>query len=218
MQKVRVKKKANTIDIFDGRNNSWLLKKNCGLDRDRFAAALVNNWILIIGGCNSLDRTVNNVDYIDLKDGQKHPLKPLNHSRSYLSAVTVLRDSSIDVYAIGGSPSMPVIMNLSSVERWNSDIKNWDTKVAPLLTAVCLHSASVVNDRVYVTGGLILKDSEWKSINYVKVYSAKTNSWSYCAPMNQARDSHSSVAIKGELNVGGGYYIERDSRVSRKQV
>lgn len=54
------------------------------------------------------------MDYIDLKTGLKHQLKPLNEGRHCLAAVTLRRDSSIDVYAIGGTHKEKI---LSSVER-----------------------------------------------------------------------------------------------------
>ncbi|XP_077299497.1 kelch-like protein 25 [Arctopsyche grandis] len=75
---------------------------------------------------------ISQVEYIDLKSGQKHPLKPLNQARSDFSAATLRRDSSTDVYAIGGRSS-------KSVERWNSKTGDWEI-TAPLLMAVWYHS------------------------------------------------------------------------------
>ncbi|XP_077289775.1 ectoderm-neural cortex protein 1-like [Arctopsyche grandis] len=98
---------------------------------------------------------------------------------------------------------------------WNSKTKFWDTNVASLLKAVDFHSAAVINDRIYVTGGRINKDGKYKSINEVQVYSVESNSWSYAAPMVQKREDHSSIEIKGMLYVAGGFFRETDSNLDR---
>ncbi|XP_077297483.1 kelch-like protein 23 [Arctopsyche grandis] len=200
---------ANTIDIFDGLNNSWTLSKNIGINKHRFASVLVEDWIVIIGGMNSLKESVNSVEYIDLKSGQKHLLKPLNHARCDFSAVTLRRGSSTDVYAIGGFEITNVEKKsgtiLSSVERWSSKTRDWETNVAPLLVAVSWHSASVIDDKIYVTGGCPIENGKYISTNEVQMYSVETNSWTYRAQMIQGRRSHSSVAFKGKLYVAGGY-------------
>ncbi|XP_077292966.1 uncharacterized protein LOC143915992 [Arctopsyche grandis] len=176
---------ANTIDVYDGRTNTWNLSRNFNFDRDEFASVLVKEIIMIIGG-NKSAAGYNTVDYIDLKDGQKHSLKPLNQGRCYHSAVTLHHLTSSDVYAIGGYNEK----NLSSVERWNSKTMNWDTNVAPLLQGVHYHSASVIDDRIYVAGGNKMENKEI-SINTLQVYSVDYNSWSYGTPMIQTRARHS---------------------------
>ncbi|XP_077290749.1 ectoderm-neural cortex protein 1-like [Arctopsyche grandis] len=210
--------KANSIDVYDGKNNTWTLKEDFKFNRSRFASVLIDHWIMIIGGFmdpsenidfnrdsgfNLLDSS--QVDYIDLKDGQQHQLKPLNQSRYFFSAVTFSHNSTTDVYAIGGLKNLD---SLSSVERWNSNTKNWDSNVAPLLQAVDRHSACVIGDRIYVISGETKKNRKDVSVNRTQVYSVRSNSWSYVAPMKQGRYGHSSIVIKGKLYVAGGrsYY------------
>ncbi|XP_077289889.1 kelch-like protein 23 [Arctopsyche grandis] len=188
---------ANTIDIFDGLKNSWTLSKNIGINKYYFASVLVGDWIVIIGGKKSLLEPMTSVEYIDLKSGQKQPLKPLNQARYDLSAVTLRRGSSTDVYAIGGFGGG----FLSSVERWSSDTGDWEI-IAPLLVAISNQSASVIVDKICITGGLT---SGRISTNKVQMYSVETNSWTYRAQMIQGRYNHSSVAFKGKLYVAGGF-------------
>ncbi|XP_077294579.1 kelch-like protein 7 isoform X2 [Arctopsyche grandis] len=197
---------ANTIDIFDGLKNSWTLSKNIGINKKWFASVLVGDWIFIIGGEDSSGQSVTSVEYIDLKSGEKKPLKPLNQARLWFSAVTLRRGSSTDVYAIGGYGGG----RLSSVERWSSNTGDWETNVAPLLVAVSNQSASVIADKIYITGG---RTSELISSNKVQMYSVETNSWTYRAQMIQGRHGHSSVAFKGKLYVAGGYDWETSSRL-----
>ncbi|XP_077289473.1 kelch-like protein 25 [Arctopsyche grandis] len=195
---------ANTFDIFDGLKNSWTLSKNIGINKSDFASVLVGGWILIIGGYNSSNGSMTSVEYIDLKSGEKKPLKPLNQARYWFSAVTLRRGSSTDVYAIGGFGGAAF---LSSVERWSSNTGDWEI-IAPLLVAVSNQSASVIADKIYITGGLT---SEWKSSNKVQMYSVETNSWTYRAQMIQGRAGHSSVAFQGKLYVAGGFDYQTSS-------
>ncbi|XP_077289487.1 kelch-like protein 28 [Arctopsyche grandis] len=188
---------ANTIDIFDGLKNSWSLSKNIGINKIWFASVLVGDWIVIIGGYNSSNGSMTSVEYIDLKSGEKKPLKPLNRARYDFSAVTLRRGSSTDVYAIGGYDNG----RLSSVERWSSNTGDWEI-IAPLLVAVNYHSASVIADKIYITGG---ETTERISTNKVQMYSVETNSWTYRAQMIQRRYKHSSVVFKGKLYVAGGH-------------
>ncbi|XP_077295970.1 kelch-like protein 7 [Arctopsyche grandis] len=188
---------ANTIDIYDELNKSWTLFKNIGINKYHFASVVLGDWIVIIGGKNSSNELVTSVEYIDLKSGQKHPLKPLNQARYIFSAVTLRRNSSADVYAIGGSGPT------NSVERWNSKTGNWEI-ISPLLVAVSFHSASVIDGKIFVTGGLTRKNGKSISTNKVQMYSVETNSWTFRAQMIQERERHSSVAFKGKLFVAGG--------------
>ncbi|XP_077294026.1 kelch-like protein 35 [Arctopsyche grandis] len=185
---------ANTIDIFDGLKKSWTLSKDIGIDKINFASVVVGDWMVIIGGSSPI-KIETSVEYIDLKSGQKHPLKPLNQARYKFSAVTLRHDSSTYVYAIGGDDS------LKSVERWNSKIGNWEI-IAPLLVAVNGHCASVIDGKIFVTGGILNNILT----NKLQIYSVETNSWSYRADMIQGRSFHSNVVIKGKLFIAGGYY------------
>ncbi|XP_077294957.1 uncharacterized protein LOC143917352 [Arctopsyche grandis] len=194
---------ANIVDIYDGKNKSWTLSKNFGFNKCRFASVIVNDsWMIIIGGQNYADQTLTSVtfyqccevEYIDLKNGQKHPLTPLNQARQQFSAVTLRRDSSTDVYAIGGfeiKNAQKVTGNtLSSVERWNSETLIWET-ISPLRVAVDGHSTCVIDDRIYVT--------------------VESDSWTKGTQMNHARNVHSSVVFKGKLFVAGGYVTQTDT-------
>ncbi|XP_077294123.1 kelch-like protein 7 isoform X2 [Arctopsyche grandis] len=199
---------ADTIDIYDGENKSWTLSKGIGINKSNFASVVVGDWIVIIGGWKN--RSLTTVDYIDLKNGQKHPLQPLNQARYNLSAVTICHDSSTDVYAIGGY-DYSNNKNLSSVERWNIKTRDWKI-IAPLLVAVYDHSASAIDDNIYVTGGRIEKNRKNISLNKVQMYSVESNSWTYRAQMIQERSEHSSVVFKGKLFVAGGFIDQLDSR------
>ncbi|XP_077296856.1 kelch-like protein 25 isoform X3 [Arctopsyche grandis] len=195
----RRRKSAYTIDIYDGEKKSWTLSKDTGIIKDNFASVIAGDRIIIIGGRNFSNCAENSVEYIDLKNGQKHQLNPLNQARLHFSAVTLPRDSSTDIYAICGYENNMVI---STVERWNSKTRDWEI-IASLLSAVYFHSASVINYRIYVVGGQVHKNGKTIPTNQVQMYSVETNSWIYRSQMIQARSSHSSVVFIGKLFIAG---------------
>ncbi|XP_077287998.1 kelch-like protein 25 [Arctopsyche grandis] len=200
-------KDANTIEIYDGNQKNWLKDENTHtFNRTNFTSLLVGNWIMIMGGVkeeNNIPVASVMVNYIDLENGQMKSLEPLNHGRLDFSAVTLPNGSSHDVYAIGG---LSTLEYLSSVERWNSETKKW-VSITQLIQAVYWHSAAVIGTDIYVTGGKekkIKKKNTFKTINAVQKYSVKSNSWTNCTPMNENRENHSSITIKGKLYVAGG--------------
>ncbi|XP_077292684.1 uncharacterized protein LOC143915756 [Arctopsyche grandis] len=195
---------ANTFAVYDGRNDSWTLSRSFNFNRTEFSSVLVKKCIMIIGGIGFSTQ----VDYIDLKNGEMHSLKPLNQGRWAFSAVTHDHLSSSDVYVIGGFHEKAP---LSSVERWKSNTMNWEKNVAPLLLAVHNHSASVIDDTIYVTGGRKWENKKEYTVNTMQVYSVGSNSWSSGTPMTLPRQRHSSISIKGKLFIGGGSMWETNS-------
>ncbi|XP_077285261.1 kelch-like protein 25 [Arctopsyche grandis] len=198
---------ANNIDIYDGQNKRWDLIMGIEIDKCRFASVVVGDWIVIIGGMNSKWESLTSVEYIDLKNHYKiQSLKPLNRARTYFSAVSLRRNSSTDVYAIGG------VGSTNSVERWNSRNGDWKF-IAPLLTGIDCHSASVIGNNIYVTGGRAIENEKYISTNKVQMYSVESNSWTYRADMIQERQDHSSVVFEGKLFVAGGFSNQTDTRL-----
>ncbi|XP_077289259.1 kelch-like protein 25 [Arctopsyche grandis] len=182
-----------TLEIYNEKQNTWSVSKNYEFARNFYVPVLVNDWIIIVGGWpNNRDL----VDYIDLKDGQKHSLEKLKDGRYDLAAVALKKGLSTDVYAIGGLTAAGAT---TKVERWNSERKTWETDVAPLLTATFAHDASVLNNRIYVTGGVAPAVS-----NIVQMYTPETNTWTFRAPMIKTRCDHMNASIKGKLYAVGG--------------
>ncbi|XP_077289919.1 kelch-like protein 25 [Arctopsyche grandis] len=202
----------STFDVFDSKYKRWTPSRDFDFKRYGFVSVLVDDWILIIGGIDSSDsrETTTTVEYIDLKDNRKHALEPLNLAHISFTAVAIRGDVSTDVYVIGGTAET---YSLTKVERWNSKIKNW-VNVAPLKRGVYNHSASVIEDKIYVTGGRIAINGIEKAINRVQMYSASTDTWSHRNRMSKKRCDHSSATLNGILYVAGGLIIESVSYLS----
>ncbi|XP_077283248.1 kelch-like protein 20 [Arctopsyche grandis] len=190
---------ASIIDIFDRLDKSWTLSKNIGINKCRFASVVVGDWIVIIGGENSSKESVTSVEYIDLKSGQKQPLKPLNQARCDFSAVTLSRGSSTDVYAIGGFEITNVDEKtgnfLSSVERWNSKTGDWEI-ISPLLSVA-------FKGTLYVAGGYIEKTST--ILDSVEHFDPNANVWNAFTKLPKPTAGFSLCCFQNKLLRMGGF-------------
>ncbi|XP_077283320.1 kelch-like protein 25 [Arctopsyche grandis] len=191
----------NFIEIYNPENNVWTKSRDYGFNRRNFCAAKVDDRIMVIGGFAN-GKGSNNVDCVNLKNGQKSAMTPLNQGRFNAACATITNGSSTDVYIIGGAnPAL-----VASVEKWNSNTQTWSTNIANMPLAVHAHSAAVVNNKIYVTGG----STKGSSVTNVQMYTPESNSWAYCAAMTRKRFCHLSAGINGKVFVVGGcekYFI-----------
>ncbi|XP_077294205.1 kelch-like protein 40 [Arctopsyche grandis] len=206
---------ANTIDIFDGLKKSWTLSEDIGIEKINFASVVVGDWMFIIGG-NSAIKIETSVEYIDLKSGQKHPLKPLNQARYKLSAVTLRRDSSTEVYAIGGKLSFFLKAGKirESVERWNSKTGDWEfiaplciqwrnswTYRADMIRGRFFHSSVAFKGKLFIGGGC----NSWQRILIsVEQYDPIANVWTAFTELPVPAESISLCCFQNKLLSMGG--------------
>lgn len=69
-----------------------------------------------------------------------------------------------------------------------------------MLQAVSRHSACVIGDKIYVTGGRKKIDDKDISTDEMQMFSLKSNSWTYRAPMLFARKDHSVNILPIDLS------------------
>ncbi|MGC8652367.1 MAG: Kelch repeat-containing protein [Candidatus Kryptoniota bacterium] len=87
------------------------------------------------------------------------------------------------------------------VDAFDFQTMKWDTTIAPLLTPRIFADAVVVDDSIYVIGGL---GPDGEVLKTVEVYDKSTNSWHYTAPMLLARYGASAVVWEDQIFVLGG--------------
>ncbi|XP_077288945.1 kelch-like protein 7 [Arctopsyche grandis] len=201
----------DVFEIYDCKTNKWNTSKHFDVFRSEYASTVVDDLLLIIGGSSSAK-----VVCINLIDGKTRKLKQIHKKRWRSSAVTISDKSSSYVYVMGGYTERNVI--LSSVERWNSKKEmqekleeKWDMNVAPMNLAVAGHSSVVIGDTIYVMGGRTNDNNNERITNKLQIYSTNNNSWSFCTPMNQRREGHSSVIFNGYIYVAGGSNSEMEN-------
>jgi len=114
------------------------------------------------------------------------------------------------LYLIGGAvqnmqgddeQDLESVAGTSIVDAFNLDSLTWDTSIAPLGTPRAFATAVVLDDSIYVMGGV---DSVGRVLNSVEVYDPTKNEWHFTADMLLHRKGAASVVYGDSILVFGG--------------
>lgn len=98
------------------------------------------------------------------------------------------------------SVSILISMMVTAPTALAADDAKWVEK-APMATAKREHASTVVNGKIYVSGGNVTDSA----VPNVEIYDPQKNEWSAGAPMSTPRYSHVSEAIDGKVYLIGGW-------------
>ena len=108
------------------------------------------------------------------------------------------------IYIIGGTNSGDdVAAGNTKVERFNPSNESVE-EVAPLNEARHDAFGAVMNDKIYVAGGIQMREQRCRLLNTCEVYDPSTNEWHLMAELCVPRHSASMVCFNGALYVIGG--------------
>ena len=108
------------------------------------------------------------------------------------------------IYIIGGTNSSDRIpAGNTKVERFNPSNESVE-EVAPLNEARHDAFGAVMNDKIYVAGGMQMIEHRCRLLNTCEVYDPSTNEWHLMADLCVPRHSASMVCFTGALYVIGG--------------
>ena len=108
------------------------------------------------------------------------------------------------IYITGGTHSSNRIpAGNTKVERFNPSNESIE-EVAPLNEARHDAFGAVMNDKIYVAGGIQMIEQRCRLLNTCEVYDPSTNEWHLMADLCVPRHSASMVCFKGALYVIGG--------------
>ena len=124
------------------------------------------------------------------------------------------------LYMIGGSK-----YSFSSLQdKGSTTVKKFDLNGTYLEEAASMNEArhgafgTTMNGKIYVAGGLQIKDENCRVLNSCEVYNPSTNEWQLLANLNVPRHSASMVSFKGDLYVIGGLRDRKQSRELSTEV
>ena len=115
------------------------------------------------------------------------------------------------IYLIGGTNSKD---SFDRIEVYDTINGTWET-IIPTLSEYSnaeyswsqgrySHTASVLNDEIYIIGGIIHHDSSWESVSYVDIYNPNDNSMRPGPQLSQARHELASAVLQGKIFALGG--------------
>ena len=169
------------------------------------AAALGGKLYVIGGTTDDGETTLDQVEVYDPKADSWQPLPSMPTARHFLAAVAVKGK----VYTIGGTSTIEDDEEscVDAVEAYDPISGAW-TRLASLPVARCSHTATVVDGKIYVLGGLSVDpEYDYHGLSWtqcVDVYDPAADSWQQMAAMPTARDSHAAAVLDGKIYVTGG--------------
>jgi N-acetylneuraminic acid mutarotase len=120
----------------------------------------------------------------------------LNTPRAGASAVVL----GNYIYVLGGKTTNGVVLN--TVERYDETSGVWDsTSVAPFDKPRFNAAAIVFDNKIFIIGG---RDDEGEVLKKVEFYDPVSNSWDEVEQMDNHREEHVAVLLRGAICVIGG--------------
>jgi galactose oxidase-like protein len=195
---------------------AWTSAPSMAVPRAFHTATLLSNGkVLVVGGSgevastNGASRlvTVASAELYDPKTRSWSSAGTLRTAR-WLHTATLLQNG--EVLVVGGTSSPPIVPDrfesLSSAELYDPLTNRW-SPAADMLTARCLHSATLLADgRVLVAGGYqTLSEMSGRVLASAEVYDPRSNSWSSAGSMAAPTAEQSAVLLAdNRVLVAGG--------------
>ena len=200
-------KELPTVEMYDPVTDTWTQKADMPTPR-KTKTCVVDGKIYAIGG-SGFDLTSNNhwqlatVEVYDPTTDAWAKAKSMNHTR-YDAALSVVNG---EIYAMGGT-GWPLIEDqsnsyLSSVEVFNPETNRWQERTE-MIAPKAGHAASVIDGKIYVTGGYLWKDKEFKHLSTIEIYDPTTDRWTQEPDMLMGKSGHASEVIDGQIYIFGG--------------
>ena len=165
---------SSSLKTFDIRSCKWFSLELSGAQpRVHHATVAFNHRLYIHGGSDGLD-VLSSVIMFDLVTSHFRNRKPMSEPRCYHSAVRYRNF----IVVMGGNNGKE---RLRSCELYDPAKKHW-RPIAQMSSARSDASAAVLNDKIYIAGGV-----ETFGLSSVEVYSFETQSWTVVSFMNLPR-------------------------------
>ena len=179
--------KLASAEMYDMPLNKW--KRISSLNHPRYGNTLVpcQGCLHVLGGIGANNVYLSSVEILNSSGGYWVESQPMLQPRAWFAAVTC--DNAI--YAIGGQCSPDAITRTKTVEKFNPDQKQW-VYVCEMNIERCGHAASVINDKIYVVGGL---DKNNRPVHTIECYTPLLDTWSIVGKTHYDLYYHSIIAL-----------------------
>jgi N-acetylneuraminic acid mutarotase len=180
-----------TNEMYDPATDTWITKTPMPTPRSSLGITVCQNKIYVMGGNTGASNYTGVNEVYD-------PLTDTWETRTPMPTPRVGMDANVvdgKIYLIGGfryidQGASARAFNITEVYDPANDI--W-IKKAPLPTAVYGYASAVVNNKIYVIGGM--------GCNLTQVYNPATDTWSYGAPIPRL-SSGATVYTAGAATTG----------------
>ena len=195
-----------TVEMYDPVTDTWTQKADMPI-RKKTMTCVVDGKIYAIGGWLTTNEKPHlaTVEVYDPATDTWSTAESMNGARCS-AAIGVVNG---EIYAIGGLGSPPIQdqeqpdLYLSSVEVFNPKTNQWQ-EGTEMSAPKALHTASVIDGKIYVIGGYFKKDREFKKLSTIEIYDPTTDLWIQEPDMPVGKWGHKTEVIDGQIYIFGG--------------
>ena len=193
-----------TVEMYDPVTDTWTQKADMSTPK-KTMTCVVNGKIYAVGGWLTTNEKphLETVEVYDPGTDTWAKAQSMDCARCS-AAISVVNG---EIYAIGGLGSHPVQeesdLYLSNVEVFNPKTNQWQEKTE-MPAPKALHTASVLDGKIYVIGGYFKEDSEFKKLSTIEIYDPATDRWTQVPDMPVGKWGHKTEVIDGQIYIFGG--------------
>ena len=178
---------GNSTDCYDYLLDKWISLAPLNQSRElRSELVAYNGCLYVLGGGTEHNPCLSSVEMLSNLAGKWKVVQPMQTPRVNFAAVNY-RNA---VYAIGGSTAGDHNSS-KSVERFDAGSRKW-TYVSNLNVGRRSHAACVMQDKIFVVGGL---NKEGKAVKEIECYDLSLNQWTVLGKTEVELYEHTIVAI-----------------------
>ena len=193
-----------TVEMYDPVTDTWTQKTDMPTPK-KTMTCVVDRKIYAVGGWLNTNQKpqLESVVVYDPATDTWTKAQSMKHARCS-AAIDVVNG---EIYAIGGlgwsQIENQLDVYLSSVEVFNPKTNQWQ-KRTEMSAPKALHTASVINGKIYVIGGYFKEDSEFKKLSTIEIYDPATDRWTQEPDMPIGKWGHKTEVIDGQVYIFGG--------------
>lgn len=193
-----------TVEMYDPVTDTWTQKADMPTPK-KTMTCVVNGKIYAIGGWLTTNEEphLETVEVYDPGTDTWAKAENMNCARCS-AAISVVNG---EIYAIGGLGSSPIQdesdFYLSNVEVFNPKTNQWQERTE-MSVPKALHTASVIDGKIYVIGGYFSKDGEFKKLSTIEIYDPTTDHWTQKSDLPIGKWGHKTEVIDGQIYIFGG--------------
>ena len=190
----------DSAEMYTPDESQWKVIASMNQSRSRNALVSCNDFIYALGGCHKSlngesETYLNSMERLFLSGqigGRSWGnVEPMYTPRRHVAAVCCMGY----IYAIGGQSEPPTDFctsaTLKSVEKFDPARNEWAPVASMNFRRAC-HSACVMNNRIYVVGGL---DENNEVVTQIECYDPTFNVWTIVKDTDDELWEHSVVAV-----------------------
>ena len=177
----------SSTEYYDPFHKLWQMGSQMKQSRKGHALVAFYGKLLALGGKSGNDEILNSVEQLQSLNGKWELIMPMIEPRYNFVAV---RCKGI-IYAIGGQCGSENHTTTKSVEKFDPDRNDW-CSVKSMNIARSSFSATVLQDRIFVVGGL---STEKIAVKEIECYNPALDSWSIIKNVDQKLFYHSAIAV-----------------------